>query len=140
MADFVLRLIRDPETLRGEAEKQAEGERRLGRAWLEAERLRGALRGIDAKRERLIDLALDGPFGRDEIARRAALLDAERTALQGKLDALGGDALEGRLRELEALPPWSRRACATCPTWWAAAGPCAATKRCRARTLWSPTA
>ncbi len=51
-----------------------------------------------------MDLALDGPFGRDEIARRAAFLYAERTALQGELDALGGDALEGRLRGLEALP------------------------------------
>ena len=53
VADFVLGLMRDPETLRGEAERQAEGERRrLGRAGLEA--------------ERLMDLALDGPFGRDE--------------------------------------------------------------------------
>ncbi len=105
VAGFVLGLMRDPETLRGEAERRAEGERRrLGRAGVEAERLRGALRGLDAKRERLMDLALDGPFGRDEIARRAASLDADRAAVERELDGLGGDALEGRLRKLDELP------------------------------------
>ena len=51
-----------------------------------------------------MDLALDGPFGRDEIARRAASLEAERDAVERELDALGGGALEGKLRELEELP------------------------------------
>ena len=51
-----------------------------------------------------MDLALDGPFGRDEIARRAASLDADRAAVERELDGLGGDALEGRLRKLYELP------------------------------------
>lgn len=105
MADFVLGLMRDPGILRSEAERQAEGERRrLGRAGREAERLRSALRDLDTKRERLMDLALDGPFGKDKIARRAASLDADRAVIKRELDGLGGEALEGRLRELEALP------------------------------------
>jgi site-specific DNA recombinase len=105
VAEFVLGLLRDPSVLREEAERQAEGERRrLRRADREAERLRGVLRGLKDKRERLMDLALDGPFGKDEIARRAASLEAESDAVERELDALGGDALEERLRELEALP------------------------------------
>ena len=105
VAGFVLGLISNPEVLRGEAERQAEGERRrLLRAGGEADKLRSVLRDLEDKRERLMDLALDGPFGRDEIARRAASLEAERAAAQRELDALGGDALEERLRELEALP------------------------------------
>jgi hypothetical protein len=76
----------------------------LRRADREAERLRGVLRGLENKRERLMDLALDGPFGKDEIARRAATLKAERDAVERELDALGGGTLEERLRELEELP------------------------------------
>ena len=105
VAEFVLGLIRNPEVLRGEAERQAEGERRrLLHADQEADKLRGVLRGFEDRRERLMDLALDGAFGRDEIARRASSLEAERAAVERELDAPGGDALEGRLRELEALP------------------------------------
>jgi hypothetical protein len=105
VAEFVLGLLRDPEVLREEAERQAEGERRrLRRADREAERLRGVLRGLEDKRERLMDLALDGPFGKDEIARRAASLKAERSAIERELDALGGSTLEERLRELEEMP------------------------------------
>jgi hypothetical protein len=48
-----------------------------------------------------MDLALDGPFGKDEIARRAASLDAEREVVERELDALGVGAWAGRLRELE---------------------------------------
>jgi hypothetical protein len=103
VAEFVLGLIRDPEVLRGEAERQAEGER-LRRASRKAEKLRGVLRNLGDQRERLMDLALDGPFGKNEIARRADSLDAERAAVEQELDALGGGALEERLRELEALP------------------------------------
>jgi hypothetical protein len=51
-----------------------------------------------------MDLALDGPFGKDEIARRAASLEGERDVVERELDALGEGALEGRLRELEELP------------------------------------
>jgi hypothetical protein len=51
-----------------------------------------------------MDLALDGPFGKDEIARRAASLDAERDVVERELDALGVGAWEGRLWELEELP------------------------------------
>jgi len=105
VAEFVLGLLRDPRVLREEAERQAEGERRrLRRADREAERLRGVLRGLKDKRERLMDLALDGPFGKEEIARRAASLKAESDAVERELDALGGSTLEERLRELEALP------------------------------------
>ncbi|MDP9479533.1 MAG: hypothetical protein M3R38_28330 [Actinomycetota bacterium] len=105
MAELVLGLIRDPEVLREEAERQAEGERRrLRRADREAEKLRGVLRGLENKRERLMDLALDGPFSRDEIARGAASLDAARRAAERELDGLGGGVLEARLQELEALP------------------------------------
>jgi hypothetical protein len=86
VAEFVLGLLRDPEVLREEAERQAEGERRR-------------LRRADREAERLMDLALDGPFGKDEIVRRAASLEAER-----ELDGLGPGALKGRLRELEELP------------------------------------
>ena len=101
----MLGLLRDPEVLREEAEHQAEGERRkFRRADREAERVHGVLRGLEDKHERLMDLALDSPFGKDEIARRAASLEAEREAVERKLDALGGDALEERLRELEVLP------------------------------------
>jgi site-specific DNA recombinase len=66
--------------------------------------LPGVLRGLEDKGERLMNLALDGPFGKDEIARRAASLDVERDAVERQLDGLGGGALEGRLRELEELP------------------------------------
>ena len=105
VAEFVLGLLRNPELLREEAERQAEGERRrLRRAHREAERLRSVLRGLEDKRERLMDLALDGPFGKDEIACRAASLEAERNAVERELAGLGGDALEERLRELEELP------------------------------------
>ena len=105
VAEFVLGLLRDPEVLREEAERQAEGERRrLRSADQEAERLRGVLRGLEDKRERLMDLALDGPFGKDEIARRAASLKAESDAVERELEGLGGSALEERLRELEELP------------------------------------
>jgi hypothetical protein len=83
-AEFVLELLRDPGVLREEAERQAEDEK-----------LRGVLRGIEDKRERLMDLALDGPFGKDDIARRAALLEAERDVVERELDALGEGALEG---------------------------------------------
>ena len=49
VAEFVLGLLRDPEVLREEAERQAEDERRrLRRADREAERLRGVLRGLEA--------------------------------------------------------------------------------------------
>jgi hypothetical protein len=92
-AEFVLELLRDPGVLREEAERQAEDEK-----------LRGVLRGIEDKRERLMDLALDGPFGKDDIARRAPSLEAERDVVERELDALGEGALEGRLRELEELP------------------------------------
>jgi len=34
----------------------------------EANRLRGVLQSLENKRERLMDLALDGAFGKDEIA------------------------------------------------------------------------
>jgi hypothetical protein len=102
---FVLGLLRDPDVLPEEAEWQAEGERRrLRRADREADRLRGVLRSLEDKRERLMDLALDGPFGKDEIARRAASLEAERDAVERELDGLGEGALEGRLRELEEMP------------------------------------
>jgi hypothetical protein len=105
VAEFVLGLLRDPGVLREEAERQAEDERhRLRRADREAERLRGVLRSLEDKRERLMDLALDGPFGKDEIARRAASLEAERDVVERELDALGEGALERRLRELEELP------------------------------------
>ena len=105
VAEFVLGLLCNPEVLREEAERQAEDERRrVRRADREAERLRGVLRGLEDKRERLMDLALDGPFGKDEIARRAASLEAERDVVERELDALGEGALEGRLRELEELP------------------------------------
>jgi hypothetical protein len=105
VAEFVLGLLRNPEVLREEAERQAEDERRrVRRADREAERLPGVLRGLEDKRERLMDLALDGPFGKDEIARRAASLEAERNVVERELDALGEGALEGRLRELEELP------------------------------------
>ena len=101
----MLGLPPDPEVLREEAERQAEDERRrLRRADREAERLRGVLRVLEDKRERLMDLALDGPFGKDEIERRAASLEAERDVVERELDALGEGALEGRLRELEELP------------------------------------
>ena len=101
----MLGLPPDPEVLREEAERQAEDERRsLRRADREAERLRGTLRSLEDKRERLMDLALDGPFGKDEIVRRAASLEAERGVVERELDALGEGALEGRLRELEELP------------------------------------
>jgi hypothetical protein len=62
------------------------------------------LGSLEDKRERLMDLALDGPFGKDEIARRAASLEAERDVVERELDGLGPGALEGRLRELEELP------------------------------------
>ena len=105
VAEFVLGLLRNPEVLRKEAERQAEDERRrVRRADREAERLPGVLRGLEDKRERLMDLALDGPFGQDEIARRAASLEADRNVVERELDALGEGALEGRLRELEELP------------------------------------
>jgi len=105
VAEFVLGLLRDPEVLREESERQAEDERRrLRRADREAERLRGELRSLKDKRERLMDLALDGPFGKDEIDRRAAFLEAERDVVERELDGLGEGALEGKLRELEELP------------------------------------
>jgi hypothetical protein len=105
VAEFVLGLLRNPELLREEDERQAENERRrLRRADREAERLRGVLRGLEDKRERLMDLALDGPFGKVEIVRRTASLEAERNAVERELAEVGGDALEERLRELKELP------------------------------------
>jgi hypothetical protein len=105
VAEFVLGLLRNSEVLREEAERQAEDERRrVRRADREAERLLGVLWGLEDKRERLMDLALDGPFGKDEIARRATSLEAERNAVERELDGLGGDALQERLRELEKMP------------------------------------
>lgn len=49
-----------------------------------------------------MDLALDGPFDKNEIARRAASLKVESDAIGRELDAVGGNALEERLRELRA--------------------------------------
>lgn len=94
----MLGLTRDPAVLREEAER-----RRSGRAGREAGMLRGALRDLEGKRERLMNLVLDGPFGKDEVAWRAATLDAERAAVRRELDVLGGEALEERLREFEEL-------------------------------------
>jgi hypothetical protein len=51
----------------------------------EAEKLRGALQDLEDKRQRLMDLALDGPFGKDDMARLAASLDAERAAVEREL-------------------------------------------------------
>jgi hypothetical protein len=79
-------------------------ETQVRRADREAERLRGVLRGLEDKRERLMDLALDGPFGKVEIVRRAASLEAERNAVERELAELGENALEERLRELKELP------------------------------------
>jgi hypothetical protein len=70
----------------------------LRRAKREAE----SLRGLEDKREKLMDLALDGPFDKNEIARRAASLMVESDAIGRELDAVGGNALEERLRELRA--------------------------------------
>lgn len=117
MADFVLGLIEDPEVLREEAERQAEGERRrLRRADREAERLRGVLRGLDDKRERLMDLALDGPFDKDEIARRAASLEADREATEREMEGLGGDAPGRGCANSKSYPTSSWATSATYPT------------------------
>lgn len=70
----------------------------MRRAKREAE----SLRGLEDKREKLMDLALDGPFDKNEIARRAASLKVESDAIGRELDAVGGNALEERLRELHA--------------------------------------
>jgi hypothetical protein len=51
-----------------------------------------------------MDLVREGPFGKDESARRAASLDTERSAIERELEGLDGEALEERLRKLEALP------------------------------------
>jgi hypothetical protein len=68
MAEFTSGLLRDLELQGEEAQPRAEGERkRLRRADREAKRLRGMLRGLENKRERLMNLALDDSFGKDEI-------------------------------------------------------------------------
>lgn len=105
VAAFILALIRDPAILREKVEGEAESEsRRLGNADREAGRLRGLLDDLDRKRGRLMDLALDGPFDKAEISRRAAALDAERAAVEGELDGLAGrDETLRRLRDLPGL-------------------------------------
>jgi hypothetical protein len=54
---------------------------------------------LAAKREKLMDLALDGPFGKDEIARRAAALDEEAASVERLLERARDAAV--RVEELE---------------------------------------
>ena len=75
------------EELAAELEHELESEEALGEA--EQETLRAAMDQVDARRNRLLDLYLNGPFGRDELDRRMAEIEGERTAIQRRLDDLG---------------------------------------------------
>ncbi len=57
-----------------------------------------AITALDAKRERLVDLAADGLLGKDELARRLSALDGERLTLEAELAR--ARASTGRVEEL----------------------------------------
>ena len=54
---------------------------------------------LAGKREKLMDFALDGPFGKDEIAKRAAALDEEAASVERLLQRARDVA--GRVEKLE---------------------------------------
>ena len=60
--------------------------------------LADAITGLDAKRERLVDLAADGLLGKDELARRLSAIDSERGTLEAELARVR--ASTGRVEEL----------------------------------------
>jgi site-specific DNA recombinase len=82
--------FRNPGDLLKELAEQVEREHDSATAVAEAERttLAEALQKVNAQRDRLLDLYLDSQFARDELDHRLAKLEADRVAIQQRLDAL----------------------------------------------------
>jgi len=64
-----------------------------------------AITALDAKRERLVDLAADGILGKDDLARRLSNLDGERRTLEAELARAQASTgrVEDLVRQKEAL-------------------------------------
>ncbi len=93
-------LLDDPREVARRMDEAMERERAALRDPSTTERvLAGRAAELASKRERLMDLALDGPFGKDEIACRAAALDEERDSVERELRRVRDAA--GRVGELE---------------------------------------
>ncbi len=101
--DFVLALVRYPETLREKLERWAEEEReRLKDAQEEAARWARRLHEIERKRDRLVEMRADGDIGRETFRAKVSALDGEAVVAKRETSRLSDR--EATLREIEALP------------------------------------
>lgn len=84
------RFLRNPGDLSRELEAELEREHETTGAVGEAQRtaLESGLREAEERRDRLLDLYLDGRFERDELDRRMTELEEQRRAIQERLTAL----------------------------------------------------
>lgn len=106
VSNFVLSLVRDPEVLREQVERQAREERsRLQNADQEGARWREKLTATENRRSNLIDLAADGTISREDLRTKLAGLDGDREVIEMELGRIGDQG--ERLRELRELYPLS---------------------------------
>ncbi len=106
------RFLRDPGDLLEDLAAELEREREPTEAVAEAERttLSTALAEVEARRNRLFDLYLDGRFDRDELDGRMKVVEGERAAIQQRLDELEAAAVaEPEPFDVDLLPELQRR-------------------------------
>lgn len=93
-------LLEDPAALARRMDAAIEAERAAVADPAATERaLAGRVAKLDARRERLIDLAADGVLGKADLAARLSAADAERQGLERELARARG--AEERVREME---------------------------------------
>lgn len=93
-------LLEDPEALVRRMDGAIEAERASAADPAATERaLAGRATALEAKRERLIDLAADGVLGKADLAARLAAIDGERRGVERELARVRGAA--DRVREME---------------------------------------
>ena len=82
--------LRNPGALLDELASELDGEQESTAAIAEAEQttLTEALKDVEARRNRLLDLYLDDRFDRDELRRRLDRLEAQQADIQERLDEL----------------------------------------------------
>ncbi len=104
--------LRDPGNLLDELAAELEDGREAASAVGEANRatLETALERVDTRRNRLLDLYLDGRFGRDELDGRMKEIEGERMAIQRRLDELEpAPVAEPEPFDADLLPELKRR-------------------------------
>jgi len=104
--------LRNPGALLDQLASELDGEHESTAAIAEAEQtiLTEALKDVEARRNRLLDLYLDERFNRDELHHRLDRLEEQRTGIQQRLDELESTPLvEPEPFDADLLPELRRR-------------------------------